>query len=249
MTFDQTGCSDQKPGSRMYLLGVRIDNLSMQEVLEKIRGFLNDGRQHYIVTPNPEILILAQKDKEFREILNNADLSIADGVGLVRASRMLGEPLKERVTGVDLIPGIMNYESGIRNKVFLLGGRNGVAEKIAAQWPAVVGFSEETDGMELFARIRQCQPDILLVALGAPRQEKWIAENLAKVPSVKVAIGVGGAFDFLSGKIRRAPVFMQKMGLEWFWRLILQPWRVGRIFNAVIIFPSMILREKIKASK
>jgi len=93
----------------MYLLGVRIDNLSMQEVLEKIRGFLNDGRQHYIVTPNPEILILAQKDKEFREILNNADLSIADGVGLVRASRMLGEPLKERVTGIDLIPGIMNY--------------------------------------------------------------------------------------------------------------------------------------------
>jgi len=233
----------------MQLLGIRIDNISMNEVLEKIKEFLCDGGQHQIVTINPEFIIRAQKDEEFRKILNDADLAIPDGIGLIWASRMAGEPLKERVAGVDLISGIMNYESGIMNKVFLLGGRNGVAEKIAAEWPAVVGFSEETDSMELFARTRQCQPDILLVALGAPKQEKWIAENLAKVPSVKLAIGVGGAFDMMAGRIKRAPKFMQKTGLEWLWRLILQPWRIGRIFNAVVIFPLFILREKIKASK
>jgi len=233
----------------MYLLGVRIDNVLMAETLEKIQSFLSDGRQHYIVTINPEFIVKAQEDKEFKKILNKADLAIPDGVGLLWASRMLGEPLKERVAGVDLMSRIMNYESGTKNKVFLLGGRNGVAEKIAGQWSAVVGFSEETEGTELFARIRQCQPDILLVALGAPKQEKWIAENLSKVPSVKLAIGVGGAFDFLAQKIKRAPVFMQKIGLEWLWRLILQPRRFGRIFNAVIIFPFLILREKIKASR
>lgn len=239
----------------MHFLGVRVDNLTMNEVLQKIQDFLRDGRQHYIVTINPEFIIKAQKDREFREILNNADLAIADGIGIVWASRLAGEPLKERVAGTDLIEKlkIKNEKlalSGVEGlKIFLLGGRNGVAKKIASEWPAVVGFSDETGSTELFARIRQYQPDILLVALGAPKQEKWIYENLKKIPSVKVAIGVGGAFDMISGKIRRAPSFMQKMGLEWFWRLILQPWRIGRIFNAVVIFPLFILREKIKASK
>jgi N-acetylglucosaminyldiphosphoundecaprenol N-acetyl-beta-D-mannosaminyltransferase len=230
----------------MQLLGVRIDNITMAEALDKIRDFLNDGRQHYIVTPNSEILVLAQKDEEFRKILNNADLSIPDGAGLIWASRRLGKSLKERVTGTDLINQLKVNppDGGEKLKVFLLGGRNGVAKKIASDWSAVVGFSEETEDIELFARIRQCQPDILLVALGAPKQEKWITENLTKVPSVKVTIGVGGAFDFLSGKIRRAPVFIQKMGLEWFWRLILQPSRIGRIFNAVVVFPWLILKSR-----
>jgi N-acetylglucosaminyldiphosphoundecaprenol N-acetyl-beta-D-mannosaminyltransferase len=233
----------------MDLLGVRIDNVTMTEALDKIRDFLNDGRQHYIVTVNPEFIVKAQKDEEFLEILNTADLAIPDGAGLLWAAKRLEEPLKERVAGVDLIQRIMNNESGIRNKIFLLGGKNGVAEKIAEQWPAVVGFSEEIDDMELFARIREYQPKILLVALGAPRQEKWIAANLSKIPSVKLAIGVGGAFDFLSGKIRRAPVFMQKIGLEWFWRLIQEPKRSPRIFKAIVIFPWLVLRSKKDAPK
>ncbi len=231
----------------MQLLGIRIDNVSMDEVLQKIEEFLRDGKQHYIVTVNPEFIVLAQKDEEFRKILNGADLAIPDGIGVVWAARFLGERLKERVAGVDLINRFKNYDLRFKNKkIFLLGGKNGVAEKIAGQWLGVVGFSEETESMELFARIRQWRPDILLVALGAPKQEKWIMENLSKVPSVKVAIGVGGAFDFLSQKIKRAPVFMQKMGLEWLWRLVLEPKRLPRIFRAVVVFSWLIANKKIR---
>lgn len=228
----------------MEILGVRIDNLTMNEVLHKIQDFLRDGRQHYIVTVNPEFIVKAQKDREFCEILNNADLAIADGIGVIWASRIGGKPLKERVAGADLVKSLKFKVKSFR--VFLLGGY-GVAEKIASEWPAVVGFSEETESMELFAQINQCQPDILLVALGAPKQEKWIAENLRKLPSVKVAIGVGGAFDMISGKIKRAPRFMQEMRLEWFWRLIKEPRRLPRIFNAIVFFPWLVLKSKIKS--
>ncbi len=229
--------------SNFYLLGVKIDNVTMTDALQKIKGFLEDGRQHHIVTPNPEFLVLAQKDKEFREILNKADLAIPDGIGIVWASRILGEPLKERVTGVDLIDQLKVESEKL--KVFLLGGRNGVAEKISSQWPEVVGFSEDIEDTGIFVRIRQCQANILVVALGAPRQEKWIYENLKKIPSVKVAIGVGGVFDLISGRIRRVPKFLQKIGLEWFWRLIKEPKRLPRIFEAVVIFPWLVFWNKL----
>ncbi|OGZ34688.1 MAG: hypothetical protein A2Y98_02735 [Candidatus Portnoybacteria bacterium RBG_19FT_COMBO_36_7] len=241
----------------MYLIGVRIDNVTIEEAFEKIRNFLSDGRQHQIVTVNPEFIVRAQKDDEFKRILNEANLVIPDGMGIIWASRILREPLKERVAGVDLIKKFKVQSSRpprkrercgqAKFKVFLLGGRNGVAEKLAAQWSDVVGFSEDTDNA--LVSINQCQPDILLVALGAPKQEKWISENLKKIPSVKLAIGVGGAFDMMAGKVKRAPKLIQEMGMEWLWRLILQPWRAGRIFNAVIIFTFLILREKIKASR
>jgi N-acetylglucosaminyldiphosphoundecaprenol N-acetyl-beta-D-mannosaminyltransferase len=228
----------------MEILGVRIDNVKMRDTLDKVRDFLADGRQHYIVTVNPEFIVIAQKDKEFLKILNNADLAVPDGSGLVWASRLAGEGFSERVTGVDLIE---NCRLKIKDlKIFLLGGRNGVAEKIATAWPAVIGFSEETEGPELFARINQCQPNFLLLALGAPNQEKWIVQNLPEVPSVRVAIGVGGAFDMLSGRISRAPSIMQKIGLEWLWRLLKQPSRFSRIFNSVIIFPWLVLRSNKK---
>lgn len=227
----------------MEILGIHVDNLTMSEALQKIQGFLEDRRQHYIVTINPEFIVRAQKDDDFRKILNQANLAIPDGTGIIWASRWLGEPLKERVAGTDLVERIMNRESGIRDRIFLLGGRGGVAEKIAGQWLKIAGFAEDTENAELFARIRQCQPNILLVALGAPKQEKWIADNLAKVPSVKLAIGVGGAFDFLSQKIKRAPVFMQKIGLEWLWRFMKEPKRLPRIFRATIIFPLLVLRH------
>jgi len=217
----------------------------MQEALDKIRDFLADGRQHYIVTVNPEFIVRAQKDEEFRKILNEADLAIPDGIGLVWASRWLKQPLKEKVTGVDLVKNLKFKVKSYR--IFLLGGRYGVAEKINSQWPEVVGSTENTS--EAIHLMNQCHSDILLVALGAPKQEKWIAENLSKVPSVKLAIGVGGAFDMISGRILRAPSFLQKIGLEWLWRLILQPSRIGRIFNAVIIFPLLVMKSKLKASR
>jgi len=227
----------------LQLLGVKVDDVSIDEALKKIEGFLADGRQHYIVTINPEFIVRAQKDDEFRQILNEADLAVPDGIGVVWASRFIGDGLKERVAGIDLVVRIKNQESRIKNKkVFLFGGRNDVAEKIAGEWPEVVGFSENPD--EATALINKYGPDVLLVALGAPKQEKWIAENLKKLLSVKVAIGVGGAFDLISGRLKRAPKFIQKMGLEWLWRLGQEPKRIGRIFNAAAVFPLLILEEK-----
>jgi len=232
----------------MYLLGVKVDNVDMNGALEKIGDFICDGRQHYIVTPNPEIIVLAQKDKEYKKILNEADLSIPDGVGIKIASRFLGEPIRERITGTDLMEKLLtnNKQQTTNNiKGFLLGGKRGAGEKIAKKFPNAVGFTENIE--EAINSINKCQPNILFVALGAPKQEKWIYYNIAKIPSVKVAVGVGGAFDFLSGKILRAPKFLRKIGLEWLWRFMLQPWRIKRIYNAVIKFPYLVIKEKLLA--
>ena len=227
----------------MQILGVRIDNVSMDEALEKIRGFLNDGQQHYVATLNPDFLVKAYRDQEFRIILNKSDLNVADGFGLILASWFLGESLKSRVVGIDLIK---NCKSNLENlKVFLLGGFNGAAEKIARDWPAVVGFSEDTEGAELFVQITQRQPNLLFVALGAPKQEKWIVQNLAKILSVKVAIGVGSAFDLLSGQIKRAPKIFQALGLEWLWRTFHEPRRFKKAWRSVVIFPLLFLKQKI----
>ncbi|MDD5589883.1 MAG: WecB/TagA/CpsF family glycosyltransferase [Candidatus Portnoybacteria bacterium] len=220
----------------MRILDVKIDNVSTDEILKKVPIFLGDGFQHYIVTPNPEMLVLAQKNRDFREILNKADMAIADGIGIIFASLLFGKKIK-RIHGVDLMAKILAMAE---NRIFLLGGRS-VAEKIAKDYPAVIGFSEELENAT--AQINKLQPNILFVALGAPRQENWIAENLAKIPSVRIAMGVGGAFDLLSGKIKRAPKFMRKIGLEWLWRLILEPKRLSRIYRAVIVFPFLAVKN------
>ncbi len=214
----------------------------MGEALGKIRDFLNDGRQHYIVTPNPDFLVLAQKDEEFREILNKADLSVPDGIGLIFASRFLNNPLKERVAGVDLVERLKISPVG-GEKVFLLGGKNGAARTIAENWDKVIDFTEKLD--EAVNAINHCQPDILLVALGASKQEKWIAENLHRIPTVKVAIGVGSAFTLISGRIRRSPKLFQALGIEWLWRLFREPWRWKKVWRSVIVFPVMVLKQRL----
>ncbi len=224
----------------MYLLGVKIDNIGISEALQKIEEFLNDGKQHCIVTPNPEIIVLAQKDEELKRILSEADLSIPDGIGIKVASRFLGKPIKERVTGADLMEKILKLG---KHRIFLLVGKGGVVEKIAKKFSNIVGFTEDID--EAIECINELRPNILFVALGAPKQEKWIHYNIAEIPSVKVAMGVGGAFDFISGKILRAPKFSRKIGLEWLWRLIIQPWRIRRIYNATIKFPWLVIKTRI----
>jgi len=229
----------------MEILGVKIDNLDMEGVVERVAGFLEDDRQHYLVTPNPEFLIEAQKDEQFREILNQADLSVSDGTGLILASRFLGQPIKKRVRGVDLMERICQEAAQADWPVFLFGAGPGVAEKagqnLKSKYP---GLDIRVLRTFLALQGTSLKPKILFVALGAPKQEKWIAENLKQMPSVKLAIGVGGAFDFLSGRVRRAPRFIQNIGLEWLWRFGCQPWRGQRIYRAVVKFPWMIVRSK-----
>lgn len=254
----------------MYILGVKVDNLTRKETLEKINQFLISSDQHYITTPNPEIVLWAQKDEEYQDILNYADLAVADGTGLVLASILFfgwKRRIKNRIRGVDLVEWLCQIKQNSNVKFFLLGGGEGTAQLAADKikekcprlkisgaftgprintggWP--INNQEKEINCEIIEQINQVQPEILLVGFGAPKQEKWINNYLTQISSVKVAIGVGGTFDFLSGKIKQAPKIWQKAGLEWLWRLIQEPKRIRRIFNATIIFLIKIFNWKLR---
>jgi len=218
------------------IFGIKFDDLTIDEVLTKIRGF--------VVLPYSEFIVRAQKDREFREILNKADFCLCEGRGLWLMTRLLGKKLKEPINGIELI-------NKLKGKIFLFGGEEDVVKKTADRLgESVIGWEHGYQDLDkIIKKINKVKPEILLVGLGSPKQEKWIYKNLRKMPSVKVAIGVGGAFDFISGEIKRAPRFIQKIGLEWLWRLILQPWRIKRISKGVIglswlTFKNMLLLRK-----
>jgi N-acetylglucosaminyldiphosphoundecaprenol N-acetyl-beta-D-mannosaminyltransferase len=237
-----------------------------------------------IVTPNPEFVVRAQEDEEFRRILNRADLAVPDGVGLRMAAKVLTLPtssstivkifqlfwrwlltgsaailrpafldvLPETVSGVDLMFDLCQLAAEKGWTVFFLGGRDGVAEGTAQRLQKqfanlkVVGVYEGEAAAEFDQETRRVirPTDILFVAYGAPKQEKWIARNLPHLP-VKIAIGVGGAFDFVSGRRKRAPQALRRLGLEWLWRLIQEPPRLPRILNAAIKFPLLVCWHKL----
>jgi len=224
---------------KIDILGVKFDNLTMDEALERIEGF--------VVLPYSEFIVRAQKDEEFRKILNSADFCLCESRGLQLVTGFLGKKVKESINGVELILRL-NQESRIKNYgIFLFGGKKGVAKETAKRLGNnVIGFEHGYQDFDrVINKINKVKPNILLVGLGSPKQEKFIYYNLKKMPSIKLAIGVGGAFDFISGRIKRAPKFLQKIGLEWLWRLILQPWRIKRIYNGVIKFSWLVLKEKI----
>lgn len=237
----------------MYILGVKVDNLNVEASLQKISSFLTDGEQHYIVLPYSAFWVQAQNDDEFRRILNEADLSLSDGVGPVIASYILGgERLKGRVTGVDLIWALFE-KFGAQFSIFFFGGKEGVARdaarnifqkapgaKIAGTLNGYVVDEEAIDA------INKSGAEILLVGLGMPKQEKWICDNFKKMPSVKLAIGVGGALDFISGRARRAPRLAQKMGMEWLWRLFVQPRQWRKTWRSVVVFSWLTLTHRFK---
>ena len=239
------------------ILGINISNFNKKQILKKIEYFLADNDQHQIVTPNPEFLLQAGKDEEFFYILNKADLAVPDGIGLKFAAWAMNKNIY-RYTGVDLVKDILR-ELRIKNyelRIAVVNWKDGLSNKkdiekvLREKYPDLRFMVVDVD-REIGNWIPQniaggnlvnFQPDILFVALGAPWQEKWIYHNLPKLPSVKIAIGVGGAFDFLIGKIKRAPKFLRALGLEWLWRIFNQPagkrlWRIKRIYSAVIIFP------------
>ncbi|MFA6098391.1 MAG: WecB/TagA/CpsF family glycosyltransferase [Patescibacteria group bacterium] len=239
------------------ILGVKIDNFSLAEVLQKVKSFLISKNQHYIVTTNPEFIMASRHDDEFRNILNKADLSVADGIGIKFAAKHLGNKLKERISGVDLIWEICRIAEQEKKSVFLLGSKRGVPEtaavKIIQKFPDLklagveCGYRRWHRHMKddkLVEIINRRKPDVLFVAFGQVKQEKWIYHNLPKMPSIKLAMGVGGSFDYISGKTRRAPKWMRNMGLEWFFRLIYQPWRLPRIITAVLKFSLAVRKSK-----
>lgn len=233
---------------KMNLLGMEIDDMGVDEVLSLALKGLEAGKKTFIATPNPEMLVLAKQNTEFKDILNSADIKIPDGAGLKFGAMILGQKLKNRVTGVDLMEKLCIASAECGYKIYLLGAQKGVAAEAAkslntkfAQLKIVGaeygGKMDEWDNRIIIEHINALSPDMLFVALGHGKQEKWIFENLKKLPSVKLAMGVGGAFDFFAGRIKRAPRWMRAAGLEWLWRLIQEPQRYKRILTAIIIFP------------
>jgi len=224
-------------GVKIEIFGIKFDDLKMGEVLEKIKGFLESvqDKQYYIVLPYSEFVVKAQKDEEFRNILNQADLCLCEGRGLWLMTKFLGRKIKESINGIELIYKL-NQELRIKNQgIFLFGGKTGVAEKVREKLgKGVIGVENGyQDFNKAIEKINLAKPEILLVGLGSPKQEKFIYENLNKMPSIKLAIGIGGAFDFISGRVKRAPRILRKIGMEWLWRLIMQPKRIKRIFKGV----------------
>ncbi|MGA9350139.1 MAG: WecB/TagA/CpsF family glycosyltransferase [Anaerolineae bacterium] len=235
------------------ILGVRTDNVNYSEALSLIEGFLESGTPHQVVTVNPEFMVAAQSDDDFRNILNASSLALPDGVGLLWAAGFLGRPLRERVTGTDTVQRVAALAAQKDCSLFLLGAASGVAVATAARlcqtYPGlrIAGTHagspvlEEED--EIVRLIQKAKPDILFVAYGAPQQDKWIARNLERL-GVPVAMGVGGAFDFISGRAKRAPRWLQRLGLEWLHRLCHEPWRWRRML-ALPKFVWLVVRERL----
>lgn len=224
--------------SSVRILGVRVDDVTMQETLALFASWIAEGTPHQVVTVNPEFVMAAQQDAAFRVTLEKADLAVPDGAGLLWASRLLGRPLRERVAGSDLVPLVAGLSARHGYRLYLLGAAPGVAERTAEvlthEHPGVViagtyaGSPTEQERDAIVARVRAAAPDVLFVAYGAPKQDLWIRRNLARL-EVPVCMGVGGAFDFVAGVTRRAPPWMRRAGLEWLHRLVHEPWRWRRM--------------------
>lgn len=231
--------------------------LNKQQTIQLIKDWVSGSQQKIIVTVNPEFLVLAKNNQNFLNILQTADLATCDGFGLKLAGLLMSGINLPRVTGVDLSLELLQQRDC---KLFLLGSTNEVLEKMNKKFVQhnIVGYC--SGGLmnedyqlpqqdKIIEQIKNSGANLLLVAFGQIKQEIWIKNNLHLLPNIKVAIGVGGTFDFLSGKIPRAPKLMRQIGLEWLYRLIQEPSRILRIWRATVVFVLIIIKEKIKGFK
>lgn len=241
---------------RHTILGAPIDALTLDESLKRIASFCHDGGIHQVVTANPEMLVAAQNDASLATIIQQADLVTADGNGILLAGRLLNAPFPERVTGIDLAEALCARSAELDLSLFFLGSRPGVAAdaalrmqkkypgaRIVGSWHGYFFTHEEN----MLTEIRLAQPDVLLVGLGSPRQEQFIRDHQADL-GVPVAIGVGGSFDVLSGRLNRAPKWVQRIRLEFLYRLLQEPSRWKRHLNLgrflTLIFRSRCARSQ-----
>ena len=234
--------------AKINILGVKLNNLSKAEVLNKVKEYLSGAGQHQIVTPNPEIILAAGRDREFFNILNRADLAIADGVALKFAAWLKGKNLS-RIAGADLTQELLLLAERQSRKVAIFNWREGLSKAdeielaLKNKYPELKAMAVDIGCLEPpdLSAVNVFAPEIIFCTLGFPFQEKFIFYNLPNLPTAKIGLGVGGSFDFLTGKLPRAPLWLRRIGLEWLWRLIKQPRRWKRIVKAVIIFPIKFL--------
>jgi len=244
---------------RIMLMGCSIDNLSMEETLQAIEGFIQTGKPHQHVVVNVDKLVKASRDPELRRIINGCALVNVDGMPVVWASRLLGKPLKERVAGVDLFDALMLRAGEKGWRVFLLGAKEDVVGKVAStyrqRYPALVlagwrnGYWKgELEEAQVAAQIREARPDLLFVAISSPKKEQFLGRWQAEM-KIPFAMGVGGSFDVAIGRVKRAPAWMQKAGLEWFYRFLQEPRRMfRRYFIQDMAFVWLLIKEVARRS-
>ena len=244
------------------IFGVRLDELaSVEQVRGVATGFLDGDRAFRIFTPNPEILLFAREDTEYADVLRSADLALPDGTGVAIVQTLRNGRSVRRWPGVEVAALLLRLAAERGETVAFVGGTPKVAERSAARWRALPGLKVVTagagatigeDGLaqptdredEIVEAIRSASPTIVLVGLGAPKQERWIERHADDFPSVRIMIGVGGAFDMWAGSKRRAPRAFRTLGLEWLWRLALEPRRLPRILRATVVFPVLALFDR-----
>jgi len=223
---------------RAEILGVKVDAVTMAQAVERVEKLITAQKNSIVATVNAEMLLRATQDDDFKKILNSAELVVPDGAGAVWAARHLGYEMPERVAGFDLVQELMKIAPAKGYKFFLFGASPGIADKaqIKAQelYPRIEivgtrnGYFTAADEPEIISQIKNSKPDILLAALGVPKQEKWLAAHKDEL-NIPVSIGVGGTFDVMAGVVKRAPLWMQRAKLEWLYRAMLQPSRAGRL--------------------
>ena len=238
------------------IFGLPISKLSFDETVERAYGFLSDENPHIIFTPNPEILMAARNNEEMHRLLSQADLLTPDGIGVVYASKIMGDSVKERVSGFDIASALLKRIQNGEHSLYLLGGKPGVAdlaaENIKKQYPniKILGTHDGyfTDAEPIVSEIADLAPDLLFVCLGSPKQEQFAVDYRERL-NCKLMMGLGGSLDVFAGTVKRAPVFFQKLGLEWFYRLCKQPSRFVRMLSlphfALIIIRDRILKGRV----
>lgn len=232
---------------KIDILGVAVDSITMEEAVDRIETYMDERTGVLIATANAEMILRATHDPDLMQILNQAALVVPDGAGTVWAAHHLGEEMPERVAGYDLAQRLMKDAPAQNRRIFFFGSAPGVAEKAKAKaerlYPGIEivgtrnGFFSESDVPAIVEQIRSAKPDLLLVALGVPKQEKWLQKHLSEL-EVPVSIGVGGTLDVMAGVMKRAPRWMQKAKLEWLFRGMMQPKRAGRL----MALPKFVLK-------
>lgn len=245
---------------KINILNVPVHSVTSEEALALVGNFIESGKPHQITTVNAEFVMTARQNAKFMEALQAADLALADSTSITWAARYAGHSLPERISGADFVVDLAKTAEQEKWSLYLLGGSENIAKKAARnlkkQFPLlkIVGAEEgftpnagEKEQKKAILRVSKAKPDILLVALGAPKQDLFIYENKKEL-AVPVMIGVGGTFDFLAGAVLRAPKILRALSLEWLWRLIMQPSRWRRILIATLIFPFNVIKEAKRTS-
>ena len=222
------------------IAGINIDNITMEQAVERVYDFIKSGKNHSIYTPNAEIMMDGITNKELREILNTSDMLVADGAGVVLASKILGKSVAEKVSGFDLAKNLLIASAKRPIKFFLFGGKPGIPERananVICDYPGAEivgtrnGYFTQEDESEIINQINNSGADILFVCLGAPKQEQWIHKHKEQL-KVKVCMGLGGTIDILAENVKLAPDFFRNHGLEWLYRLYKEPWRFKRMLR------------------